>query len=284
MTPRNEVSGGTVDEVLLDAGHSDVPELRALLCSLASLAQLPVPAPGPELAAMLDGSRDELTRQRWLRKHRPAVIGLAVLAGMGLGASGVAATSPVPGTGTGLRSVQLLTTEWAPGWAIPLPPRPTALQRPAPVSPLFLQTTYVATTAADGAGHAGWQGAGTDGGLTRGAEPSGVPQGNAAAPKTPAVALGTAPGRVPGHVPGAGRPGGSGEVRGGPGKDSSGKSGPSEGNAHAAATRQAKDPSPAGEPAGAESRGGEPGGLTLKLPPPHAANGSTGSWLERLSR
>jgi hypothetical protein len=303
MTPRNEFSGGTVDEVLLDAGHSDAHELRALLCSLASLAQLPVPTPGPELAAMLDGPRDELTRRRWLRKHRPAVIGLAVLAGMGLGVSGVAATSPVPVTGTGLRSVQLLTTDWTPGWTVPLPPRSTAAQRPAQwVSPIFLQTTHGATTAADGAARAGQRGAGTDAALSE-AGPSRVPPANGPESKAPAVALGPARGHGPGHAPGISGGGDSGRGSGGSGNDSSGKSSPGEGSARAAATRQAKARTSAGEPAGEGTGGRETGGRALQLPRPneptdrarlHAgdrtgsrldrATVSTGGWLERYNR
>jgi hypothetical protein len=62
MTTREDFSGGTVNQLLLDAGHSDVPELRAALLSIASLAQMQAPAPGPELAAMLAGPRDDLTR------------------------------------------------------------------------------------------------------------------------------------------------------------------------------------------------------------------------------
>ncbi|WP_427173453.1 hypothetical protein [Arthrobacter sp. 92] len=127
MTTRHDFSGGTIEQLLFDAGHSDAVELRAALTALASLGQLAVPAPGPELAAMLAGPHNDLTRQRWLRKHRPAVIGLAVLAGMGLGVSGVAATSPRPGEGQGLRSVQQLTLDWTPGWSIAgVPVVPTA--------------------------------------------------------------------------------------------------------------------------------------------------------------
>lgn len=153
MTTRDDSSGGTVDQLLLDAGHTDVPELRGALLSIASLAQIQAPAPGPELALMLAGPRDELTRQRWLRKHRPAVVGLAVLAGMGLGVSGVAATSQVSGDGTGPWSVQELTTDWAPGWSLPL--APAAADRGGRitwVSPLFLQLDPGHPTAVHGAG------------------------------------------------------------------------------------------------------------------------------------
>jgi hypothetical protein len=151
MTTRDEFSGGTVDRLLLDAGHAEVPELKAALLSIASLAQMPAPAPGPELALMLAGPRDELTRQRWLRKHRPTVVGLAVLAGMGLGVSGVAATSQGSGDGSGPWSVQQLTTDWAPGWTLPLAPEAADHRgRITWVSPLFLQLDRAHPAAAHG--------------------------------------------------------------------------------------------------------------------------------------
>jgi hypothetical protein len=157
MTTREDFSGGTVDQLLFDAGHSDVPELRAALLTIASLAQMQAPAPGPELAAMLASRRDELTRQRWLRKHRPAVVGLAVLAGMGLGVSGVAATSQASGDGYGPWSVQQLTTGWTPGWTLPL--SPSAVDqggRITWVSPLFLQLDRADAAAAAGSYDAAW--------------------------------------------------------------------------------------------------------------------------------
>lgn len=150
MTTRDDSSGGTVDRLLLDAGHTDVPELRAALLSIASLAQMQVPAPGPELAAMLAGPRDELTKKRWLRRHRPTVVGLAVLAGMGLGVSGVAATSQVSATDSGLWSIQDLTTDWTPDWTLPLEPAVTGQGGSAAwASPLFLQLDQVGPAGAD---------------------------------------------------------------------------------------------------------------------------------------
>ena len=144
MTTRDHCSGGTVDRLLIDAGHTDVPELRAALLSIASLAQMQVPAPGPELAAMLAGPQDELTKKRWLRQYRPAIVGLAVLAGMGLGVSGVAATSQVAEGGPGLWSIQELTTDWTPGWTLPLAPAGSDQDGRLPwVSPLFLQLDEV---------------------------------------------------------------------------------------------------------------------------------------------
>lgn len=140
MTTRDAISGGTVDQLLLEAGHTDVPELRAALLSIASLARMQAPDPGPELAFMLAGPRDELTRRRGLRRQRPAVVGLAVLAGMSLGVSGVAATSQVSGDGSGPWSVQQLTNDWAPGWTLPLAPAVADRGgRVTGVSPLFLQ-------------------------------------------------------------------------------------------------------------------------------------------------
>lgn len=173
MTTREDYSGGTVSQLLLDAGHSDIPELRAALLSIASLAQMQAPAPGPELAAMLAGPRDELTRQRWLRRHRPAVVGLAVLAGMGLGVSGVAATSQVSGDGSGSWSLQELTTGWTPGWTLPL--APTAADqggRITWVSPLFLQLDRGDPSAARGTGEPSAQTGGPEGGAVEPAAPA----------------------------------------------------------------------------------------------------------------
>jgi hypothetical protein len=128
----NNTVGSMVDELLLDAGHSDVAELRMSLLQLHSLAQLPVPAPSVELAAMLAGQPDVLARRRGLRKHRPSVVGVAVIAGMGLGVSGVAATSPSPSNGLGLASIQQLTSGWSPTWMPPLvPANPSSAQSPA---------------------------------------------------------------------------------------------------------------------------------------------------------
>ncbi len=107
----------TVDEMLLDAGQSHAGELRAALLSLGTLASLPAPVPGAELAALLAGPRDQLSRRRRLRRHRPAVVGLAVLAGMGMGVSGVAATASGQGQ-LSSPSVQHLLQDWVPAWNI----------------------------------------------------------------------------------------------------------------------------------------------------------------------
>lgn len=117
MTPHASRLLETVDEMLLDAGQAHDSELRAALLSLGTLASLPAPAPNAELAALLAGPRDQLARQRLRRRHRPAVVGLAVIAGMGLGVTGVAAS------GSGHRqlsspSVQRLLEDWAPSWTI----------------------------------------------------------------------------------------------------------------------------------------------------------------------
>jgi hypothetical protein len=180
MTTREDFSGGTINQLLLDAGHSDAPELRAALLSIASLAQMQAPAPGPELAAMLAGPRDDLTRPRhdltrprWLRRHRPAVVGLAVLAGMGLGVSGVAATSQVSGDDSGPWSVQQLTTDWTPGWTLPLAPAAADQGgRITWVSPLFLQLDRAEPAAAHGTGQPAAQTAGPEGGAVESAAPA----------------------------------------------------------------------------------------------------------------
>lgn len=124
-----------VEEMLLDAGHVQDSELRAALLVLGSLASLPTPAPSGKLAALLaeseDGSAggaddaggisdsgpgDELAKRRRLRAHRPTVVGLALIAGMGLGVSGVAASTPVPGHSGPF--IQQLLEDWAPAWTL----------------------------------------------------------------------------------------------------------------------------------------------------------------------
>lgn len=120
MTNSDKAAYTAVDELLLDAGHADAPDLRAALLGLRSLADLPLPQPSAELTSMLAGSADELARKRPLRKHRPTVVSVAVIAGMGLGVSGVAATSPNPGMLQGLVSAQSLDGGWAPDQAAPL--------------------------------------------------------------------------------------------------------------------------------------------------------------------
>ncbi|ACL38667.1 conserved hypothetical protein [Pseudarthrobacter chlorophenolicus A6] len=106
-----------VDEVLKDAGHQDDAVLRSALESVGSLASLPVPEPSGELARLLAGGGDELARRRRSGRHRPTVVGLAVLAGMGLGIGGVAATAG-SAPGTSAASVQHLLGDWTPDWAI----------------------------------------------------------------------------------------------------------------------------------------------------------------------
>jgi hypothetical protein len=141
MTPNTSYLGKTVDEMLLDAGQAQATELRAALLSLGTLASLPVPAPNAQLAALMAGPH-ELVRQRWLRKHRAAVVSLAVVAGMGFGVTGVAASASGQGRQSSM-SVQHMLEGWAPSWTITgnpsasaaglLPdPQPETQQGPAP--------------------------------------------------------------------------------------------------------------------------------------------------------
>jgi hypothetical protein len=107
----------TVDEILLEAGQEQDTELRAALLSLGRLAALPAPAPNAQLAALLACRQDELSWRRRLRRHRPAIVGLAVVAGMGLGVTGVAASASRP-AGHASASVQELLEDWAPPWNV----------------------------------------------------------------------------------------------------------------------------------------------------------------------
>lgn len=98
MTSTHSEREAIADELLLDddfsgADPAEISEVRQVLLSMASLASLPAPAPGAELAAMIAGPHDELSKRRWRHQHRTAVVGVAVVAAMGLGVSGVAAAS-----------------------------------------------------------------------------------------------------------------------------------------------------------------------------------------------
>lgn len=93
MTCRDTEREAIVDELLLDAGLADASDVRQALVSLGTFANLPAPAPSPELAAMIAGPHDELSKRRWRHKHRTTVVSIAVVAAMGLGVSGVAAAS-----------------------------------------------------------------------------------------------------------------------------------------------------------------------------------------------
>ncbi|MFF1882687.1 hypothetical protein ACFVVC_14615 [Pseudarthrobacter sp. NPDC058196] len=132
MTPPSSNLASLVDDMLEDAGCGDDHELRATLLSLGALASLPAPAPGGELAALLapagppavgdtvehpparEAPDDDLARRR-RRRHRPTALGLVLVAGMGLGVGGVAASSTVPGGGP----VQQLVAIWTPPWSPP---------------------------------------------------------------------------------------------------------------------------------------------------------------------
>ncbi|UXM92256.1 hypothetical protein [Paenarthrobacter sp. JL.01a] len=82
-----------VDELLLDADLGDARDLRQALVAMGQFAGAAAPEPGEELAAMLAGPHDDVSKRRWRHKHRTAVVGVAVVAAMGLGVSGVAAAS-----------------------------------------------------------------------------------------------------------------------------------------------------------------------------------------------
>lgn len=107
----------TVDEMLLDAGQAQDTNLRAALLSLGSLASVPAPTPNAQLAALLGSRPDELSWRRRLRRHRTTIVSLAVVAGMGLGVTGVAASASGPAEKSSV-SVQHLLENWAPSWSL----------------------------------------------------------------------------------------------------------------------------------------------------------------------
>lgn len=134
MTYRDNEREAIVDELMLDAGLADPSDVRQALLSLGSFANLPAPAPSVELAAMIAGPHDELSKRRWRHKHRTAVVGVAVVAAMGLGVSGVAAAS----SGfTRAPSFAGLMGNIAPQWTaatpvLPAPDAPRITTEPAP--------------------------------------------------------------------------------------------------------------------------------------------------------
>lgn len=150
----------TVDQMLLEAGQQDAADVRAALLSLGAMGAMPLPAPGPRLAELMAGTpahttrreamareaaaheavarqgarlrSDEMARRRALQRNRSAVVGLTVIAGMGLGVTGVAAS--LPDMKEGHTSVQQLLQDWAPRWTIAAPGG-TAGESPAAQEP-----------------------------------------------------------------------------------------------------------------------------------------------------
>lgn len=142
MTSASDNLATLVDDMLQDAGCGQDAELRDALLSLGTMASLPVPAPSGKLAALLasgapsageerdsgepapghcreqpseqphaqpsDEPQDELARRR--RRHRPTALGIVLVAGMGLGVGGVAASTTTPGGS----AIGQLLEEWAP--------------------------------------------------------------------------------------------------------------------------------------------------------------------------
>ena len=137
MTPQAHHPAAAVEEMLLDAGLGHEAGLRRALLAIGSLADQPAPAPSGQLAALLGippreapldathpgsdvaGSKavDDLGRRRRLRAHRPTVVGLALVAGMGMGVGTVAASSAGPAH-PGSPSVQQLLEDWTPDWTM----------------------------------------------------------------------------------------------------------------------------------------------------------------------
>lgn len=133
--------GTRVDEMLLDAGAAGDTELRAALLSLGSLAELLAPAPSGDLAKLIAAAGspsgfsgdapDELARRRRRRNfQRPTLLGIALIAGMGTGIGGVAASSPAPGP-SGSLSVQALLADWSPSWSLTAQPLAAGMPTPA---------------------------------------------------------------------------------------------------------------------------------------------------------
>lgn len=186
MTPNPGPLLRTVDDMLLDAGETDYT-LRATLLSLGSFAAVPVPEPRAELAALLSGGTTQLGRHRLRRRHRSAAVGLAVIAGMGLGVTGVAATGSAPHLSAS-PSIQHLLQDWSPVWSITGKPaaQGAAGQRAGdPAVEISLGDAARGTGAAQGAAERGAAGGpAADGGASRNA--AGATPGGAAPQDGPA--------------------------------------------------------------------------------------------------
>ena len=136
MTSRDSEREAMVDELLLDADAADSSDVRLALLSMGSFANLAAPTPGPELSAMLAGPHDEVSKRRWRHKHRTAVIGVAVVAAMGLGVSGVAASSSGFTRNPSFIDELLGNVRPQPAAAapvLPIPDAPRVITEPAPV-------------------------------------------------------------------------------------------------------------------------------------------------------
>lgn len=139
MTPQTHHTADAVEGMLLDAGLGQDADLRRALLAVGALADLPVPEPTGKLAALLAAGTcgapgkvpqhsdatesapgDEIGQRRQLRAHRPTVVGLALVAGMGMGVGTVAASSTGPAH-TASTSVQQLLEDWSPSWTIRTP-------------------------------------------------------------------------------------------------------------------------------------------------------------------
>ena len=135
MTYRELDRTEIVEDLLLEADLGGDSDLRETLLALGSYSKLQAPEPNAELAAMLAGPHDELTKRRWKNKHRAAVVGVAVVAAMGLGVSGVAAASSGHGwTSAFISDFFANLAPHKPGapTALPTPDAPRVITEPAP--------------------------------------------------------------------------------------------------------------------------------------------------------
>ncbi|MFJ4208871.1 hypothetical protein ACIPY2_10470 [Paenarthrobacter sp. NPDC089675] len=137
MTYRELDRTGIVEDLLLEADLRGDSDLRETLLALGSYSKLQAPEPNAELAAMLAGPHDELAKRRWKHKHRAAVVGVAVVAAMGLGVSGVAAASSGHGWTSAFISdffANLAPHKSGTPTALPTPDAPKVITEPAPGS------------------------------------------------------------------------------------------------------------------------------------------------------
>lgn len=219
------VSRTRVQEVLAEEGFEHDAALVAALERIAALRPAEAPAPSGELARLLAAAAPErttarlavvrelpatraarkaeeaaaaATSPRWIKRHRGAMIGVLVAAGMGLGASGVAA---------------MTGQAWE--WQIAIPPAvsPSVVHGGKPAEPQVTSAPAVpADTAVGGAGlsQRGAAAPGAAGAQDRRADPGDRGAGNqGSAPAQGKDAQGAGADRQSGASSGTGRSQGS---------------------------------------------------------------------------
>ncbi|MET3707800.1 hypothetical protein ABIB17_002440 [Arthrobacter sp. UYEF6] len=83
-----------VDELLLETGSEDAPDLRAVLLDLRCFVASPAVVPSAELEALMATGPASLDARRRRNHRRTAFTAVAIAASMGIGTAAVAAADP----------------------------------------------------------------------------------------------------------------------------------------------------------------------------------------------